>query len=918
MKSNTRNSAVGNGTSPAANKKSGRTTTFSHGPLRAPEHKAAINPQNAEEFFAALMCPVFEDIKQKDAKGLKKTLQHYLLPWPGYTGLDQPRQILELFEKNLGAAIQWEYFNGSDSSTAQMAQACDPTKAVCENVTNTFDACNMRAAMEDAALEKKDGKMVVKTAMVSLLSSPVKAAEHYFGLCRADFADPSKFGDLREFAKSHCVVRVFGGYKNSSNPCVIDVIDGGCGVPSTNEAWKGSLLSLNRGFKKMLLIAIGKWGWGAAGCYQNANLSLLVSCVPGTDDVMFTIVEKAFMSIEDQVPTFRYLVLKGSIPKIKKPKWWNDLMMPGEKRVPTTLVRHFGYQAPLSRGSGDKSIGGVLDRLLPDPVFPVWSEYVHMVDGKDSFPGHRRTTRLVRGTLNKLRDSWQRKQKGITVKKGGTDLVEVRHYDYFDINLGDHDFTGRTGSSPAGSVRAEVFVVVPRKDEEGNDKENDAMRNLVDPQRCVLFHLDGQTHHEEFSTLVGAATRGANLAHVARRCVVAIDCNNLSREAKFVLFGSSREQMKNSELHKRLKELTVKRLATDQKLRQIDGEIAMERRKNMKMPDQAEFADALSKYMAKTDLQFPKLKRQEKKRVRVIEEHAKDGGKKTPPPAIPEEMPPRLLQWALKKKVVKMHPGQSYSWVLETSAPASWWKSEDPSNSHIKVLSNGVTFTGADSFKAGRIRCHFECPATAKPGDTGVVMAQMDYHPDYDLAMLIAQLKIEVVAKSLAKPPGTPPKGDGKGKGKKVVKVAVWRDQLTEVEIDFLPPQPITFSKNEDMWRHLGWVRDASKPAFSVMVESGEAVLYYNPENKDLIEARDATIKKHPGTEEKFLKEYEMKLALEGIFMLNENTFQAPETTDAEVERIDRMNRATGRNLSMDVARELDLESKLDAERAGK
>lgn len=883
--------------------------------LRAPDHKAAINPRNAKEFFAALMCPVFEVIKQPISD---KSLQHYLLPFPGYEDLDQPRKILELFEANLGTDIEWKYFNGSDSSTAQMAQACDPTKAACENVTNTFDACNMLACQEDDAFDEKDGKALVKPSMATVLTNPMATAEHYFGLCRDDFSDPNKFGELRDFAKSHCVVRVFGGYPGDSNPCVLDVVDAGCGVAATDEDWENTLLSLNRGFKKYLTVTIGKWGWGAAGCFQNADFSVLVSCVPGTKEIMFTVVEKAYMAEEDRVPTFRYLTIKGNIPKVKAPKWWKDLMMPGEGHTPSTVIRHFGYQAPLSRGSGEKSIGGVLDRLLPDPVFPVWSEYIHMVEGKFSFPGHRRTSRLVRGTRNKLRDSWKRKQHNITVKKGGTDLVEVRHYDYFDINLGNHNFAGRTGVCPAGTVRAEIFVIEPRE----GQSEVDALRNLADPQKCVLFHLDGQTHHEEHSSLVGASTRGASLAHVGRRCVLLVDCNNLSRESKFALFGSSREQMKGSELHKRLKELIIKRLANDKTLRQIDGEIAMERRKNMKMPNQAEFADALERYMEKTDLQFPKLRRKGKKRVQIFEEQERKSGKKTPPPPIEVEMPPRLLQWALKKKVVKMYPGQSYSWVLETSAPASWWNASDPTKSHIKVLTNGVTFTGSDSFKAGRIRCHFECPSTAKPGDAGLIMAQMDYHPDYDMGALVIQLKIEVVAKSKGKLSGSKSgsrgNGDGKGKGKKIVKVPVWKDQITEEEVDFLPPQPLTFAEHEEIWRELGWERDASRPAFTVAVESKEAVVYYNPENKDLIEARDATVTKHPGTEEKFLEEYRMKLALEGIFMLNEATFQDTKTSDEACKRIYHMNRATARNLAMDVARELDLESKLDAERAGK
>ena len=126
--------------------------------------------------------------------------------------------------------------------------------------------------------------------------------------------------------------------------------------------------------------------------------------------------------------------------------------------------------------------------------------------------------------------------------------MKVRHYDYFDLDLGDHDFTGRTGVKPAGSVRVEIWVIQPSE----SQSDTDALRNLINPEHCVLFHLDGQTHAEERSTLVrsGAVNRGADLAHVGRRCVVGVDCSNLTREAKFALFGSSREQMKSGELHK--------------------------------------------------------------------------------------------------------------------------------------------------------------------------------------------------------------------------------------------------------------------------------------------------------------------------------------------------------------------------------
>lgn len=884
----------------------------------APDVGAPVLPNTIENLFAALMQPVFSSLKQPlpDNPG-KRVLHHYMMPWPGYTDITQSREILEQFEKLLGPDVEWHYFNGSDSSAAQMSQACDPTKAVCENVTNTMDACVLRAADEAGDLQRNpDGKWIVNPS--TGLTSPMEAVERYFGFSRDDFMNPDKIDDLGGFAKCHSVVRVFGGY--DEEVCIVDIVDAGCGVAAKDDTWANTLLSLNRGFKALLLIAIGKWGWGAGGCYQNANMSLLASVVPGTDELMFTLVEKEWMSSEDRVPTFRYLTVKGRLPKIKVPTWWSDLMMPGEGHRPSTIIRHFTYQGALTRGSGDRSIGAVLDRLLPNPVLPVWSEYVHMMPGTHrgapSHAGNRRTGRLVRGTFNKLRDSWRRKTLGLKVKKGGTDLIEVRHYDYFDIDLGDHDFGGRTGVKAAGAVRAEVWVVQPKE----NQTESDALRNLVNPDCCVLFHLDGQTHAEERSTLVRspAVGRGADLAHVGRRCVIGVDCSKLSREAKFDLFGSSREHMKNGDLHKRLKQLLIQRLRHNEDLRRVDGEIAMERSKKLKRPDDKEFASALQQYLDKADFKFQTIQQTLKRRVKVIENQERSTkGRPKPPPPIPPEVPPTTLRWKIQRNTVKMYPGQSYSWVLETSAPTTWWDPTNMGQSSLKILAGGsVKFNGADSFKGGRLRCHFECPATAKVGDTGFIQAQIDYPPEYGLGALTAHLRVEVVEKQKPKPSGKSPKGgDPGGTGKKVVQVEVWKDELQKVDVPLFAPVPLSFSENKDLWDELQWGTRAAEPSFSLVIESGEAFVYYNKEFKDFLDVREKTVKKHPGTEDKFLKEYEMKLALEAIFMLNQATYEAYDMEKEERDRVHKMNRATARNLAMDVGRELDLETQLNAEK---
>ena len=884
-------------------------------PSVTPNLGTLIEPTTVEELLEAVARTMFDEVQQPTLDNPNRTrLQRYASPWAGYESWHQGRGFLRHYETHATDGTPgFDPFNGSWNNSAQMSVAVDPIKTAIEDCTNMQDAVHTQGA-------KKAGDDM---RGASAPKSPREAAARYFDVQPDDLMDLDviKAKKLNEWARAQVAVRVFGGELNAGDACVVDFIDSGCGIAATEEAWRGSILSLNRENKRDVLLAIGKHGWGAAGAFQNADLSFLGSSVPGTDLVAFTIVEKSFRNSWDKVPTFQFLTINGKIPVVKRPEWWKW----------STLVRHIGFRAPFTSLSGENSLISQLDRNLPEPVLPIWTEVVWMREGKlvgcKTLPGHRRHGRLLRGVMNKCRDSWKRTQEGKieteTEEAPGTEtdearneLSRVRYHEKYFIDLGDHDFGGREGVLPAGSVMAHLYVLDVKRDY--------TYKLYVNPKKACLFVLDGQTHGEHYTSLISSTSHGAGYSYVGKRAVLIVKCDSLTRESKFVLFGSSREQMRQNGLYTTVTKTLRERLMADTALKALDLEMAMESRKNLPIPTDKEFAEALNDYLEKRGMTFQTITQRRTRQIlgwKDVERDVDDGLKKRKPPKpIPSKIPPTILRWALKRPMVKMWPGQKYSFVLETDAPEDWYTPEDPGNSRIQIMGTLVHFRGSDRPKGGRIRCYFELAAPCKVGRKGLIQAQLSF-PRGEFAPLVAQLSVEVVEKP--QPRTQDPTSNGKGKGggkgrkrKEIVKVRVKRDQIEDAEVDMLPAIPIPLTEHETKWVELAWPRNRDTAAFSVRCDSGMACVYYNPENSALQEVRNALLKKHAGMEDRFDQLFRLKLVLEGIFCLNAGYYEEDSTEVREVQRVQMVNMATMRNLAMDVRTEIEQQIEVDTLRA--
>lgn len=875
--------------------------------LVAPQLGTVVMPTTKEELLEAIARTAHDEVRQPmTEKPAKTRLQRYATPWAGYESWHQGRGFLRHYEQHAtDGTVGYDPFNGSWSNSAQMSVAVDPIKTAIEVCTNMPDALHALGAKEAGDDVRGPGAP----------QSPREAAARYFDVQPDDLMnhDVIKAKNFNDWARDNAVVRVFAGDPSSGDSCVIDFIDSGCGIEATEDAWRNSILSLNRENKREILLAIGKHGWGAGGAFQNADLSFLGSSVPGSDLVAFTIVEKFFRNSWDKVPTFQFLTVDGKIPVVKRPSWWKW----------STMVRHIGFRAPFTALSGENSLLGQLDRHLPEPVLPLWTETVWMregtLEGCVTLPGHRRTGRLLRGTMNKCRDSWKRTEAGEfdgdVEDKAKNELTRMRFYEDYFIDLGDYDFGGREGVCPAGTVTANLYVL--------HTKKEYTYRTYVDPKKPVLFVLDGQTHGEQFASLIASTSHGAGLSYVAKRAVLVVKCDGLTRESKFVLFGSSREQMRQNGLFKKMIEELIGRLKSDENLKALNLEMAIESRKDLPIKSDDDFVEALEKYLQKQDLKFSTLQRKRTRKVpgwEQVEREVDDGRRKPKKPKpIPSQIPPTILRWAVKRPMVKMWPGQRYSFVLETDAPPDWYQPDDPAKSHIQVMGTLLNFRGSDRPKGGRIRCYFECPDTCKPGQKGLIHAQLTF-PRGEFAPLQAQLNVEVIKKP--DPRVRPPTdGDGKGDGnggnkrKETITVRTKVDKTTTVDVPLMDAIPITLTEHEDKWAELAWPRDETA-SFSVCWDGTFAAVFYNPQNRWLVESRQALLKKHAGMEARFDQLFRLKLVLEAIFCLNHGYHQDTSTEIDILRPVQKINEATMRSLAMDTRTEIEQQIEVDTLKA--
>lgn len=866
-------------------------------------------PETPEELFRALTLTVKISIEQPDPTGKKSPRkQDYALPWAGFTNWRDARKRLDHFEKTFRGKIEWAPFNDSVTNDGPMSLNSFPGRAFIERVTNEGDA-----NLEAKAL----------THQGTPPTSPSAAAAQWFNLGSGALSTGLEDEEARKLAQDTVTVMGFVGDPKDHKDSIFDARDYGIGL--TGSEMPATILSLNRGNKKLKPWLTGKHGQGASSTYQYSDLTLIASRKIGMKNVAFTLVEARWDSengVVAKTPTYRYLTIDDKVPEI-------DV---AEQDFPVgTLVRHIGYNAAdLFNPFGQNSLYGLLMRSLAQPVFPVWLEMFSLrptkVQGYPTFSGFRRYGRLIRGTVNVLERTWAQRlnppSSGLDSEINASEIAEdeaaaangsmeaegdkrkILHRASEYYQLPKWDYGARTGVGELGRVKITYWVAEP-----AGRSSQDVLRNWVDPEKTILLTLDGQTHAEESRAII-TGQHGAKLWAVGRYMVVQIDCNDLDPRARYEMFTSTREHAKETPIKKMILEELVRRLSFDSKLQELNVQLAAA---DIKQTEDAEDAisSLIKKYLKAAGISFDQLTRKVEKWTEVEEEREVRATKPEPPPIEAQE-PPTFVRWKFVGTSVKLWPGQRYSFVFETDASPHYWNPGDQRNSKIKVLAHGVSYVGAGEMKGGRVRCHFACPEDAPLGSKGYIQVQLDYTIG---SAKTHRLPVDIVAKPTPKPyvpraskDNTDP--DPKGDRKKIIKVKIRKKDFSEVEIPVVKPIPV--KRTDAAWATLGWPHDPTNVGFSIRALGGKVQLYYNAEFPPFLDLRHRMSKKSLETE--FVRRYELKLVLHTIFTLNYEFVDEEEFKDDQRKRIRDLLCATAESLAVATKSELEIESKLKSE----
>jgi hypothetical protein len=812
----------------------------------------------------------------------------YAWPWVGWATSKDARQRLEHFEKSNPGRVQWVAFNGSESNDGPMTLNSCSGHAFVERVTNCGDTMLERKAL---------------THKGTMPTTPLEAVRLWYGKHEDDVEDD-------DVPALPITIRMFSSGSKQARNNVLDARDYGTGL--TAAEMPDTILSLNRGNKQHKLYLTGKHGQGASSTFQYADLTVIASRKMGTDEAAFTVVEKQWDE-GAKTPTYRYLTFDGKIPALK---------VTDQEFSVGTLVRHVGYEGCFYNVFGENSIYGLLQRSLAQPLFPI-EVYFHSMWASTSektptAPGAG-DRRIVRGTVNTLDRAWEETKnppKRIRPQK----LPEILHHQQQTYKLeGLYDFGGRVGHGELGQV---IFTwwVAEAGTYKSSDKERfvrDVIRNWVKPERPILFTLDGQTHSEEPKWYI-TTKDGAGLWTVGQFMVVHIDCDGLSRQAKYEMFTSTREALKETEIKDMILDELIRRLRLDRKLTELNIMLASGPKMSDKELDD-DLSGTLREYLKKQGIPFETITRRMETWRKVEEEREEHtvGGKDPPPPIVAQD-PPTFIKWKFKSEPARMYPGQKYSWLFETDAPPSYWDPKDPSKSKIQVLANGVMYGGAGQMEGGRVRCHFKCPEDAKVGSKGLIQVQLHYATL--AAPITSLLHVEVIPQpeQKVKPPGGPDKpgpgndGGGTSGPKKKVKVIVDKKDWSRVEIPVLRPMPIDRTNNQ--WSLLGWPFNPHDVGFSIRETNGETQLFYNAEFPTFLEFKRSLTKR--GLWDRFIKLYELKLIMHTAFQLNHNFVDEEDATPEVRKNMRNLLCAAAEDIIHAAKIELELEVRADKEAA--
>lgn len=424
-------------------------------------------------------------------------------------------------------AADWVPLGDRENNFAAVHAGADAGDALLERITNGMDALI-------------DREETVRG--ISGLESPRRAAEVLFGIPNGRLV--SLAGERRrELAQRLSVTLRDSGEWRQPTAVVEDN-----GIGQHPNDFPRTVLSLNESNKVSRPEMIGAFGQGGSSTFAFAKYGIIISrrdpllLQEGQqDEVGWTIVRFNPLNEDFRHGRYEYLVVPDGRGKFQIPRFSPEVL-PSEKRNFTGLqFIAVKYQLDRYHDVAFHAKGNLwflLNVGLYDPIYPI----------------------LIRDEREKaIKEDSKRALNGSVVSGNATRLAEdkrdkIEFSNTVSIQLGSE-----------GTAMLRYFVIAGTGD---TKKDWERKANYIPKEVGVTITLNGQrqgTMRKEVFDRMG-------LLSIGQALVVQLDCDGLSKRAKWELFSATRDRITNSPIAARLEKEIRAAIGSDQQLRELEHE----------------------------------------------------------------------------------------------------------------------------------------------------------------------------------------------------------------------------------------------------------------------------------------------------------------------------------------------------------
>ena len=413
---------------------------------------------------------------------------------------------------------------GRENNIGTINIASDSGLALVERLTNGLDSLIELAVRLNPATSEP--------------ASPEAAVRLFFGVPAGGHGDMTE-SERRSLGEKLTISMRESGVRKRPSICVTDI-----GIGQHPTQFSKTLLSLNETNKVGQYYTMGTFGQGGSTTLGFSKYAILCSrrhpdlLEDGEPDTVgFTLVyEEDTDPNTSKLPRYVWLVDEGGLPFQLPTEAFPELEH-------GTRVTHIEYDCQGLEGQFTTQMWQFLNNALFDPVLPF------VLEGDRTSNERAARSRVILG--NHVRLSRVDRARG--------DL-DVAAHDAHKILLPEY-----------GSVTAKWWVL---ERSEGSTSTSDPVDSYAKPDSAVVMTLHGQRQATQRRTWLKDTTK---LPFLYKQMIVNINTNDLNGRGRRLVYASTRERARQSDLSRRIFEEVAQLIREDETLKQLNRE-ARERR----------------------------------------------------------------------------------------------------------------------------------------------------------------------------------------------------------------------------------------------------------------------------------------------------------------------------------------------------